>query len=196
METLNGSWGWKKYRFHWLGGKNWEARYRITATIRSCSRSCYIRQPFKALKSPMQSRMGITAVTFLVGIIPIYVRLATKSFLLFFSFLNETRSRNRFVYRLASLIMNHRHEAVSCSILRLIFVFNFFIIYTNWDKWIFFRERGDMGEISRRARDEERFLESVPLPFQNFPLESSTSAKNLFRRLLRFSWSTLDCPPG
>lgn len=67
------------------------------------------------MKSPMQSRMGITAVTFLVGIIPIYVRLATKSFLLFFSFLNETRSRNRFVYRLVSLIMNHRHEAVSCE---------------------------------------------------------------------------------
>lgn len=61
----------------------------------------------------MQSRMGITAVTFLVGIIPIYVRLEIVPS--FFSFLNETRSSNRFVYRFASLIMNHRHEAVSCE---------------------------------------------------------------------------------
>lgn len=196
METLNGSWEWKKYRFHWLGGKNWEARYRITVTTRSCSRSCYIRRPFKALKSPMQSRMGITAVTFLVGIIPIYVRLEIVPSFFFFLKRNSVAQP----ICLSSRFLNNESSPRSCllrsSILRLIFVFNFFIIYTNWDKWIFFRERGDMGEISRRARDEERFLESVPLPFQNFPLESSTSAKNLFRRLLRFSWSTLDCPPG
>lgn len=190
METLNGSWGWKKYRFHWLGGKNWEARYRITATTRSCSRNCYIRRPFKALKSPMQSRMGITAVTFLVGIIPIYVRLEIVPS--FFSFLNETRSRNRFVYRLASLIMNHRHEAVSCearfcgSSLFLIFLLSIQIETNGYS----FAKEGTWA----RSRDE-RGMKKDSLNRFLCPFKTSLSSPLLVQRIYSADYFAFLGPP-
>lgn len=144
----------------------------------------------------MQSRMGITAVTFLVGIIPIYVRLEIVPS--FFSFLNETRSRNRFVYRLASLIMDHRHEAVSCearfcgSSLFLIFLLSIQIETNGYS----LAKEGTWA----RSRDERRMKKDSLNRFL-CPFKTSLSSPLLVQRIysadyFAFLGPPLDCPPG